>query len=493
MGISSSSSSSSATCFLVFLLLTNQTLSSSAQPKMREFQRKLRQKTAAFSSSAAANSSPPKSSGRVYYPTGYGADPTGVKDSSSAILAAINEAAGTAAEHGLMPGIRDLGGAIIDLQGGNYLISKPITFPSGIGNIVMQGGSLRASNTFPGDKHLIQLISFPPSPKTSSSSPANFSDQKDSNSDNIRYESITFRDIFFDSTLRGGGIAVFDSVRIRILDSFFLRFTTQGILIRRGHETFVSRCFLGQHPNDGNDPTEPTFAGTGIDLSGNDNAVTDVVVFSAITGISVSGKANIITGAHCYNKAAGLGGVGIYLSKGSAQNRIVDSYLDYNSIVIEDPDQVLVSRGFFLGGGNVRLKAVGGWISGLVIVDNIFSDDRKKNAPCVELDGHFGNNINQVVVDQNVVKGMKMRSTVWKTVVRGKGKSWKADFSDLLLFPDKINHVSYSFYLKGDGKFPSHAVTNVSGNVVVIESRREVDAAVSVSVDQYNTVGEEKL
>ncbi|CAA0823812.1 Pectin lyase-like superfamily protein [Striga hermonthica] len=493
MGMSSSSSSATS-CFLVFLIvLNNQTLSSAAQPKMHEFQRKLRQKTAAFSSSAAANSNPPKSIGRVFYPVGYGADPTGVKDSSSAIMAAINEAAATAAGHGLMPGIRDFGGAIIDLLGGNYLISKPITFPSGIGNIVTQGGSLRASNTFPGDKHLIQLIFSPPSPKLTSSSPANFSDQKDSNSDNIRYESITFRDILFDSSLRGGGIAVFDSARIRILDSFFLRFTTQGILVRRGHETFVSRCFLGQHPNDGNDPTEPTFAGTGIDLSGNDNAVTDVVVFSALTGVSISGQANIITGAHCYNKAAGFGGVGIYLFKGSTQNRIVNSYLDYNSIVIEDPDRVLISGGFFLGGGNVRLKAVGGGISGLTIVDNIFSDDRKKNVPCVELDGRFGNNIDQLVVDRNVVKGMKMRSTVGKTVVRGKGKKWKADFSDFLLFPDKINHVSYSFYLKGDQRFPSHAVTNVSGNVVVIESRREVDAVVSVLVDQYNTVGEEKL
>ena len=37
----------------------------------------------------------------------------------------------------LLPDIHDLGGVVIDLQGGNYKISKPIRFPSGGGNIVV--------------------------------------------------------------------------------------------------------------------------------------------------------------------------------------------------------------------------------------------------------------------------------------------------------------------------------------------------------------------
>ena len=37
----------------------------------------------------------------------------------------------------LLPGVHDLGGVVIDLQGGNYKISKPIRFPSGGGNIVV--------------------------------------------------------------------------------------------------------------------------------------------------------------------------------------------------------------------------------------------------------------------------------------------------------------------------------------------------------------------
>lgn len=37
----------------------------------------------------------------------------------------------------LLPGISDLGGLIIDFQGGNYKINNPILFPPGIGNIVV--------------------------------------------------------------------------------------------------------------------------------------------------------------------------------------------------------------------------------------------------------------------------------------------------------------------------------------------------------------------
>jgi hypothetical protein len=37
----------------------------------------------------------------------------------------------------LLPGINDLAGVVIDLQGGNYKISKPIRFPAGGGNILV--------------------------------------------------------------------------------------------------------------------------------------------------------------------------------------------------------------------------------------------------------------------------------------------------------------------------------------------------------------------
>ena len=68
-----------------------------------------------------------------------------------------------------------------------------------------------------------------------------------------------------------------------------------GIMVQGGHETFIRNSFLGQHITVGSSPIEKQFSGVAISLMSNDNAVTDVVIFSAAVGISVSGKANIIT------------------------------------------------------------------------------------------------------------------------------------------------------------------------------------------------------
>lgn len=75
---------------------------------------------------------------RVYLATSYGADPTGVADSTDALLAALSDAFKGPRDGMLMEGIANLGGARIDLEGGNYLISRPLTFPAvGAGNIMV--------------------------------------------------------------------------------------------------------------------------------------------------------------------------------------------------------------------------------------------------------------------------------------------------------------------------------------------------------------------
>ncbi|OVA20711.1 hypothetical protein BVC80_881g76 [Macleaya cordata] len=428
-----------------------------------------------------------KQIGRVVYPIVYGADPTGAGDSSGAILSAIKDAFGIHSGSELLPGVKDLGGVEIDLQGGNFSISQPLRFPaSGGGNVVIQGGTLRASPTFPGDRHLIELWS--PNSQTIQTTDATKAAQ---NNVGIYYEDITFRDILFDSSYRGGGLYVVDSARTRVENCFFIHFTTQGIIVGKGHETFISSTFLGQHLTIGGDKGEKYFSGTAIDLASNDNAITDVAIFSAATGVILRGQANILTGVHCYNKATFFGGIGILVKLGGlSQTRIDNCYMDYTAIVMEDPVQVHVSNAFFLGDANVVLKSVKGQISGLNIVDNMFTGDPKNNAPIVKLDGKF-TNINQVVVDRNNVNGMSLRSTVAKLTVAGNGTKWVTDFSKVLLFPNKINHLQYSFYVRGKSAgFPVHAVTSVANNAVVVESDKPVNGAVSVAVDQYNMVGE---
>lgn len=74
--------------------------------------------------------SPSSSKSRVYHVTDYGADPTGTSDSTAAIARAVSDAFSVPSDHVLMPGIKDLGGPEIHLDGGAYLISGPIALPS---------------------------------------------------------------------------------------------------------------------------------------------------------------------------------------------------------------------------------------------------------------------------------------------------------------------------------------------------------------------------
>jgi hypothetical protein len=80
----------------------------------------------------------------TFRPVDFGADPTGLKDSSpafAALLTAMTAAGG--ASHHLANGIVDLNGATIDLGGGQYLLSAPIVFPQytgAEGAVVLRAG-----------------------------------------------------------------------------------------------------------------------------------------------------------------------------------------------------------------------------------------------------------------------------------------------------------------------------------------------------------------
>ncbi|ESW23341.1 hypothetical protein PHAVU_004G038700 [Phaseolus vulgaris] len=403
----------------------------------------------------------------VYFVTSYGADPTGSSDSSDAFLAAIADAAKGPSEGFLMKDIKDLGGAQINLEGGKYMISKPLQLPlPGVGNFMIHGGSIRASNNFPPDGYLIDMST---------------SGERNAYS----YEYITLKDLLLDSNFRGGGISIKNSLRINIDNCYITHFTSTGILVQGGHETYIRNSFLGQHITAGGDKHERDFSGTGISLQGNDNAITDVVIFSAAIGIMVTGQANTISGVHCYNKASGFGGTGIYLKlPGLTQTRIVNSYMDYTNIVAEDPVQLHISSSFFLGDANIVLKSVKGVVNGLNIVDNMFSG-LNHGVDMVKLDQSNSpfNQIDQVFVARNVVKGMNLKATVAKMSMQGNGTSWAADFSKLLLFPNLIKHVVYSLIANGNS-FPNHVLRNVSQNRVVIETDEAVTASVFVAVDQ---------
>lgn len=425
------------------------------------------------------------SGGRLFYVTDYGADPTGATDSTQALSEAINEAFQVTTTKHTMPGLQDLGGVEIHLEGGNYRISEPLRLPeSGGGNVVIHGGTLRASENFPEDRYLIELWTSTDSLLNGSLNGDELAAAtKDADFYAASYEYITLRDLMLDANFRGGGILVINSLRTNIDSCYISHFTSFGIMVQGGHETYIRNSFLGQHITAGSSPLERNFSGVGISLMGNDNAITDVVIFSAAVGISVSGQANIITGVHCYNKATAFGGIGIRLLLGGlTQTRILGAYMDYTGIVAEDPVQLDIANGFFLGDANIVLKSSQRkMISGVNIVNNMFTGSGK-GVEIVQLEGQF-DSIDQTIVDRNNVLGMTLKSTVARGTVQGNGSTWAIDFNPVLLFPNLIQHVQYSFYTS-DASFPRHALRNVSENKVVIEADTEVSATVSVQVDQ---------
>ncbi|KAL2493989.1 Polygalacturonase QRT3 [Forsythia ovata] len=408
---------------------------------------------------------------RVYHLRSYGgADPTGKTDSTKALVEAICDALEGPTNGYLMEGILNLGGAQINLDGGIYIISRPLQFSvAGRGNLVIQGGTIKSSDNFPNDGYLIDL-----SPSTNNSSLE------------YNYEFVTLRDLVLDSNFRGGGIRVVNSLRISIDNCYITHFTTNGITVQGGHETYIRNSFLGQHITASRDTGKRNFSGTAIILMGNDNAVSDVVIFSAKIGIMISGEANTLSGVHCYNKATGYGSTGIYLRvpSGLTQTRIVNSYLDYTGIVVEDPVQLHISSSFFLGDAYILLKSVKGVANGVNIVDNMFSGSNK-GIDNIQLDQENGafTKIDQVVIDRNNVKGMNVKATVARRSEHGNGSSWQVDLNSVLLFPNLIKQLHYTFIPNGN-YFPKHALRNVSNNQVLIESNVPVEATIYITADQ---------
>ncbi|CAN7118894.1 unnamed protein product [Brassica rapa subsp. narinosa] len=173
--------------------------------------------------------------------------------------------------HGvLMEGINDIGGARIDLEGGSYLISRPLRFPSaGAGTLVISGGTFRTSNDF------IRYV-------------YNRTQRLVVKVTDLQYifEYITLRDLLIDCNYRGGANAVINSLRTSIDNCYIIRFGhTNGILVQKGHETYIRNSFLGQHITAGGDRGERKYSGTAVNLIGNHNAITDTVIFlSALSG-----------------------------------------------------------------------------------------------------------------------------------------------------------------------------------------------------------------
>ena len=314
---------------------------------------------------AAYNVASPQYAPTSFVPIDFGADPTGVNDSTAAFASLLMTLFAQPHPHPLADGMTDLGGVVIDLSGGDYLISKPIVIPPLYGNIFIQRGTLRASKSFPADRYLIEI--------GNSSTPTV--------SQGCTNENVGVNMVMTDASLvAAGGIIVWHTMGAVLNNNFHLGFLVAGINVQGGHEVQIDHNWLGEYLY--SDPRKERGKATGILINGNDHVISNVVVFSGLIGVYMRGAANLIFNVHTWNDATGNGGTGMVMDcAGYTQNRIVASYLDFTDLVIIDPEHMLVTDGFFLGGASIILRAskANHQINGLVIRDNEF--DYSENPP----------------------------------------------------------------------------------------------------------------
>lgn len=161
-------------------------------------------------------------------PVTFGADPTGETDSTAAFAKAMAALLNTSA-HAADPmasNIKNLGGATLDLGGGEFVVSEPLVVSPYLGNVRISGGSLRASKSFPAGRYLIEVGS---------------PDCKPADQQGVCNEFVDVHDVFLDASHTAAGcVAVYATMGMTVGPSAFLTgFNVAGVFISKGHETMV--------------------------------------------------------------------------------------------------------------------------------------------------------------------------------------------------------------------------------------------------------------
>lgn len=172
---------------------------------------------------------------------------------------------------------------------------------------------------------------------------------------------------------------------------------------------------------------------------------------------------------------------------GYTQNRFVGCYLDYNDIVLVSPEHVTFVDGFFLGGGQmvVRASKANDRCEGLTVTGNQF--DNGGGVPGIVVDNTSGSftAVVDTIIEGNQFKGYGSRASRANAVLsKSAATEWTFDLSSQLVF-GHIQRVSYALQLNDEAAaFVMHAVRRVVGAQVTVASSESTDAQVTVFVDE---------
>jgi hypothetical protein len=383
------------------------------------------------------------------HPAAYGADPTGVNDSTDAFVAAIAALLSrNASGHGDESGTIDLGGATLDLQGGDYLISAPLLFPSNFSNYAVCHGTLRASPSFPPSGFLVVIGTI-----------GGYCE----NWGNSCTEDVTVEDMFLDgSQVAAGGIQFNAVIGVNAgPDLFVVNFTSVGVDMEGGHEVFLHESWVGScwyTPPSACWLNGSALGSTvGILINGNDHLLSSVVVFAGLTGVQVNGAANLIEGVHTWNTQSGSVPAAVGIAVTTWQNRLLGPYLDYVPLVCKGCALTTVTGGFFLGGAQILFKPdpTGYPVQGVLISGNQFVALGDGQCDVVAVPG---TPTFTTIDDVTIIGSMSdnpascVKSTTAIQTLSTTNGTWRFDFTSRLLFDPATHPIQNLLFSCTSGK-----------------------------------------
>lgn len=283
----------------------------------------------------------------VFRPVDYGADATGVNDSSDAFALLISDLMAhapnaTAAGAPAQPPVVDLGGAVIDLGGGAYRLTRGVVVPAGASNLFVERGTLFADAAFPRGATLLSIGEGCALPGGNAPHCGS----------GVGISQLTLHG----HNVAAGGLVVhnmqFASVGPAVLVTGFQQ---AGITFNGTGGSYINQAWLGQFAID--DKSHPVPNATAIVLDGaeHDSYVQNTIIWSGGVGVDSQNGANQLEGVHTWNLAATQGGKGIILRSG--RGRVVNCYLDFAPLVVMQPAGVEVSDSLFLGAAGIVFAA----------------------------------------------------------------------------------------------------------------------------------------
>ena len=232
----------------------------------------------------------------------------------------------------------DLGGMVLDLCGGSYLLSSPIRFPAASGgNLHMVNGALHADPAaFPLGEYVLHIDALRTANKQE------------------RYRFVVLDALEIDAARRGAGcLRVEQSEETLVHRLLCVGFTDRGLWsVGVGNELFVQRSWFHELRDYAQCHNDSAKTGTGIWLDNNDHQIDGVVIYCARQGIVVNGSATLVRAAHIYTESSlpAEEAACIRVLPGAATVRLEALYMDGCPVVAEAPKLLHVSGGMWLLG-----------------------------------------------------------------------------------------------------------------------------------------------